>query len=77
MEDLVTIFRSGDPGRFGLAQSLLEREHIEFAVKGEEVQGLFGAGVLGTGFNEITGGAELVVRAADADRARSLLADLQ
>lgn len=77
MEGLVTVFRSGDPARLALAQSLLERDHIEFTVKGEEVQGLFGAGVLGTGFNPITGGAELVVRAEDADRAKSLLSELQ
>jgi Putative prokaryotic signal transducing protein len=74
--ELVSVFRTGDAGLIPLAKSLLDSESIEYLVRGEAVQDLFGSGRLGAGYNIVTGPAEFVVRQADADRARSLLADL-
>ncbi len=74
--ELVSIFRTGDAGLIPLAKSLLDSENIEYLVRGEAVQDLFGSGRLGAGYNIVTGPAEFVVRQADADRARALLADL-
>lgn len=74
--ELVTVFRTGDAGLIPLAKSLLESEGIEYLVRGETVQDLFGSGRVGAGFNIVTGPAEFVVRQPDADRARDLLQEL-
>ena len=54
------------------AKSLLEAENIDYFVRGEGLQDLFGLGRLTT-FNFAMGPAEFLVRADDADRARELL----
>ena len=69
---LVPVLRTGDAGLILLAKSLLEREVIEYFVRGENLQDLFGAGRLG-GYNYVTGPAEFWVRAGDAERARALV----
>jgi hypothetical protein len=74
--ELVAVFRTGDAGLIPLAKSLLDSEGIEYLVRGEAVQDLFGSGRVGAGYNIVTGPAEFVVRQSDADRARALLDDL-
>jgi hypothetical protein len=69
---LVPILATGDPGLILLAKSLLEGEGIEYLVRGENLQDLFGAGRLG-GHNYVTGPAEFWVHTEDAERARTLL----
>jgi hypothetical protein len=69
---LVPILRTGDPGLIPLAKSLLESEGIEYLVRGENLQDLFGVGRLG-GYNYVTGPAEFLVHTEDAERARTLL----
>jgi hypothetical protein len=54
------------------ARSLLDGEGIDYTVRGENLQDLFGMGRLG-GYNYVTGPAEIWVRADDAERARALL----
>ena len=73
--DLVRVFVTGDAGLIPLAKSLLEGEEIEYLVRGEQVQDLFGAGRIG-GFNYVVGPVEFWVRADDADGARALLEGL-
>ena len=73
---LTTVLRTGDPAVIALAQSLLEGEGIEFLVRGEGLQDLFGWGRVGAGYNILTGPAEFAVRSDDAERARQLLHDL-
>jgi hypothetical protein len=73
---LTTILYSGDPAVIALAMSLLEGEGIEYLVRGEVLQDLFGWGRVGAGYNILTGPAEFAVRSDDADRARQLLQDL-
>ena len=69
---LETVLRTADAGLIPLAKSLLEGEGIEYLVRGENLQDLFGAGRLG-GYNRITGPAEFLVHAHNAERARTLL----
>jgi hypothetical protein len=69
---LEPVLRTADAGLIPLAKSLLEGERIEYFVRGENLQDLFGAGRLG-GYNYVTGPVEFWVRAEDADRARTLL----
>jgi hypothetical protein len=73
---LTAVFSSGDPALIALAKSLLEGEGIEYLVRAEGVQDLFGWGRIGAGYNIITGPAEFVVRDDNAERARELLHDL-
>jgi hypothetical protein len=73
--ELVRVLATGDLGLTAIAKSLLEGENIDFFVKGEGLQDLFGLGRL-TGFSYAMGPAEFWVRAEDAGQARGLLRDL-
>jgi hypothetical protein len=72
---LVPVLTTGDAAVIAVAKSLLEAEKIDFFVRGDPLQDLFGLGRL-TGFNFAMGPAEFWVRAADAEQARELLAAL-
>jgi hypothetical protein len=73
--ELVPVLATGDPGVIAFAKSLLEAEEIDYFVRGDGLQDLFGLGRM-TGFNFATGPAEFLVRSDDADRARELLEGL-
>jgi hypothetical protein len=75
--DPVTVFTSRDPALLPVVRSILESEEVPFFVRGEELQDLFGIGRLGLGFNPIVGPIEIQVQAADAERARELLAEIE
>jgi hypothetical protein len=72
---LVKVFATGDAGLIGLVKSLLESEGVDYLLRGDGLQDLFGFGRV-TSFNYIVGPAEFWVRQADGDRARDLLKDL-
>jgi hypothetical protein len=69
---LVSVFATGDAGLIAVARSLLEAEQIDYFVRGDGLQDLFGLGRI-TGFSYAMGPAEFCVRAEDAARARALL----
>ncbi len=73
--ELVPVLATGDAGVIAVAQSLLEAEKIDFFVRGDGLQDLFGLGRM-TGFSFAMGPAEFLVRADDANRARELLSGL-
>jgi Putative prokaryotic signal transducing protein len=75
--ELVVVFQTGDQGKIVVARSLLEAEEIDYLVRGEGLQDLFGWGRLAIGFSNVVGPAEFVVRREDEQRARELLRDLQ
>ena len=75
--ELVAVFHTGDQGQIVVAKSLLESEGIDYLVRAEGLQDLFGWGRLAIGFSNIVGPAEFVVRKEDEARARELLRDLQ
>ena len=66
--DLVRVFATGDPALIAFAKSLLEGDDIEYFVRGEDLQNMFG---LAAG-----GPAEFWVREDDADLASELLREL-
>lgn len=74
--ELVPVLATGNAGVIAVAKSLLEGEEIEYFVKGDGLQDLFGLGRM-TGFSYAMGPAQFWVRAEDAERARGLLKDLQ
>jgi hypothetical protein len=74
--ELVRIFETGDAGLTAVVKSILESEGIDYLVRGEGVQDLFGAGRLSAGYNYITGPSRFLVRREDEERARELLSAL-
>lgn len=72
---LVRVLATGDAGVIAIAKSLLEGQEIDYFVRGEGLQDLFGLGRI-TAYSFAMGPAEFWVREDDADRARTLLKDL-
>ena len=73
--ELVRVLVTGDAGLIAIAKSLLEAEAIDYFVRGDGLQDLFGLGRI-SGFSFAMGPAEFWVREDDADRARELLEGL-
>lgn len=73
--EFVRVFATDDLGRYLFARSLLDRDEIEYVAKGETMKGIDGWPPPGA-IDVVLGPAELWVRAEDADRAVSLLRDL-
>jgi hypothetical protein len=74
--DFVTVFETGNAALIAMAKSLLDGAGIAYIVKGENLQDLFGGGVIGTGFNLVVGPAQIQVQREDQEAARDLLAEL-
>jgi hypothetical protein len=70
--NLVPVLTTGDAGIIGIAKSLLENAEIDYFVRGDGLQDLFGLGRL-TSYSYLTGPAEFLVRADDAVRAHEIL----
>jgi len=75
-EYAVTVFESGHEGVIAVAKSMLDEAKIEYSVKGEGVENLLGVGVIGTGFNPVTGAIQIQVLDKKAEEARELLKGL-
>lgn len=75
-ERLVTIFETGNEAVVAVVKSILDEAKIKYLAQGEGVQDLFGVGVIGTGFNPVTGPVEFKVMPEDAEYARELLKDI-
>ena len=73
---LVSVLATGDAAVIAIAKSLLEGEQIDYLVRGDGLQDLFGLGRI-TGFSYAMGPAEFWVRVDDVDRARELLEGLK
>jgi hypothetical protein len=58
-------------------KSIRDGAEIPFLVKGEDIQNLFGLGVIGTGFNLIAGPLEIQVSREDEPAARELLSEIE
>ena len=76
-ETLGSVLATGDLSLLTRARSLLESEGIPYATDGEGLQNLFGAGMIGLGYNQVVGPPHLRVREEDEARARELLAELE
>jgi len=74
--ELVPVLATGNPALIAIAKSLLDGDGIEYMLKGEGLQNLFGIGTA-SNYSFAMGPAEFWVRAADGERARALLADLE
>jgi hypothetical protein len=74
--ELERVHVAGDPATIPIIKSLLDDAEIEYLVKGEGVQDLFGWGRIGTGFNFVTGPVEFFVASENASTAREILGHL-
>ena len=73
---LVPVLATGEAALIAVAKSLLEAEGIDYFIRGEGLNDLFGYGRMFTSFNYVVGPPEFMVREEDAERARELLKDL-
>jgi len=73
--ELVRVLATGDAGLIAVARSILDEEAIDYFVRGDGLQDVFGMGRI-TGFSSAMGPAECWVREDDAARARELLEGL-
>ncbi|MGB3018032.1 MAG: hypothetical protein WBC65_09505 [Ignavibacteria bacterium] len=76
-ERLVPIFETGHDGVIAIVKSMLDEAQIKYMAEGEGVQDLFGVGVIGTGFNPITGPVVFKVMPEDVNYAKELLKDVK
>jgi len=72
----VVVFSTGKPDVIALAKSILMSANMEFGIRGEELQDLFGWGRFPAGSNVFMGPMDILVSAEDAADAKVLLADL-
>jgi len=72
-DDLVTVFRAGNPVLIAVAKAALDAEQIRYVVEGEGVQDLIGMGRFPDGYNAVTGPVRIQVTAENAERARRAL----
>ncbi|HQY19832.1 MAG TPA: DUF2007 domain-containing protein [Ignavibacteria bacterium] len=75
-EKLVTVYETGNEAVVAVIKSVLDEAGIRYLAKGEGVQDLFGVGILGTGFNPITGPVQFRVMPEDQEYATELLKDI-
>lgn len=73
----VVVFATGRSDLIALAKSILMSAGIEFSVRNEEVQDLFGYGRFPGGASLLMGPIEIAVAEEDASDARALLAGLE
>jgi hypothetical protein len=73
--DAVVVFETSQMPELVLIKGALESAGIPYLAKGEELQSLFGAGLLG-GFNPVTGTVKITVEKGRADEAREIIKDL-
>ena len=75
--ELVKVFEGGNAAILPLIESMLQDANIEFMVKGEVLQDLFGIGRFGMGTNNTIGPVEIWVRKEDEAEARELIGMLE
>jgi hypothetical protein len=75
--ELVTVFATGRADLTAVAKSILQSAEIDYAVRGEHIQDLFGWGRFPHGNGLIVGPIELQVRREDAGDASALLENLR
>lgn len=74
--DFVRVADLPNPAILTMARSLLEESGLQFFIKNESTQSLFGLGQLGSAYNFITGPPTLMVEASRVEEARELLGPL-
>ncbi len=75
--DLVTVYTTGNAALVPVIESVLRGAGIEFLVKSQRVQDLFGWGRIGLGYNPITGPIEIQVTTDDREAADELLKGIE
>ena len=74
---LVKAWESSNAALIPLYESLLQAAQIEFMVRGESIQDLFGWGRFGSGSNLVVGPVEFWVREENVEEARAIAQSLE
>ena len=74
--ELVKVYESGNAAIIPLVESLFDDAGIEYMVKNETIQDLFGWGRFGASYNFVLGPVYFFVHPDDADEARAIVATL-
>ena len=74
-DEMVPLMHVSQPALVPVIEGLLEAEGIRHYIHGANVQDLFGAGRIGSGFNVIAGQPVLFVESERADEVRQLLGE--
>jgi hypothetical protein len=67
-DDVVTVFESSSIGELAVIKSLLEKAGVNYFARGENVQNLFGVGLVG-GFNPLVGAVKIDILKSDLEKA--------
>lgn len=70
--EMTTIYKTSDLAELSLIKAIFEGERIYYNARGENLQSLFGAGLIG-GFNPITGAIMIDVAKIDVEKATRIL----
>lgn len=76
MEDnskTVVLYRPANEAEFLVIGSMLDDREIPYMSRNKNIQNLFGAGSLGTGFNVITGEITILVNENDFEEASEVI----
>jgi Putative prokaryotic signal transducing protein len=75
--DLVTIYTAVNASLVPVIESVLRGAGIQFLLKSERVQDLFGWGRIGLGYNAIVGPVQVQVTTDDQEAAQELLKEIE
>ena len=70
--EMVTVYETSNLAELSIIKAIFEREHIHYNARGENLQSLFGAGLIGE-FNQITGAIKIDVAKRDVEKATLIL----
>ncbi len=73
--EIVTVYETTNLGELSVIKSIFEREHIHYYARGENLQNLFAAGLLGE-FNPVIGTIKIDVARKDVETATTILKDM-
>ena len=76
-ENLVPVYETGNGAIIAIVKSILDEANIKYLTEGEGVENLIGVGVIGTGFNPVTGPVIFKVMPEDEAYAKELLKDVK
>jgi hypothetical protein len=73
--EMVTVYETTNLAELSVIKAIFDREHIHYYARGENLQSLFAAGLLG-GFNPVIGTMKIDVEKNDVEKATIILKDM-
>jgi hypothetical protein len=73
--ELVTIYETSNLAELAIIKGMFEENNIHYNARGENLQNLFGIGLIG-GFNPMVGSIKIDVAEKDVDEAREIIKEI-